>query len=61
MGWIELEMAERKCLVTPVPTVRPIRASIVESGLGDAKQFENANQVPAFAGLDPSVYQSGKF
>lgn len=61
MGRIELEMAERKSLVTSVPTIGPIRASIVEGGLGDAKQLENANQVRAFAGLAPSVYQFGKF
>jgi hypothetical protein len=54
-------MAERKSLVTTVPGIGPITAAVIESELGDAKRFENANQVRAFAGLDPSVYQSGKF
>ncbi|MHB8351286.1 MAG: IS110 family RNA-guided transposase [Thermoplasmata archaeon] len=60
-GRIEREMAERKSLVTTVPGIGSITAAIIESELGDAKRFENANQVRAFAGLDPSVYQSGKF
>ena len=54
-------MAERKSLVTTVPGIGPITAAIIESELGEAKRFENANQVRAFAGLDPSVYPSGKF
>ena len=60
-GRIEREMAERESLVTTVPGIGPITAAIVESEFGDAKRFENANQVRAFAGPDPSVYQSGKF
>ena len=60
-GRIEREMAERESLVTTVPGLGPITAAVIESELGDAKRFENANQVRAFAGLDPSVYQSGKF
>jgi transposase len=60
-GRIEREMAGRRSLVTTVPGIGPITAAIIESELGDAKRFENANQVRAFAGLDPSVYQSGKF
>jgi transposase len=60
-GRIEREIAERKSLVTTVPGIGPITAAVIESELGDAKRFENANQVRAFAGLDPSVYQSGKF
>ncbi len=60
-GRIEREMAKRKSLDRSVPGVGPITAAIIESELGEAKRFENANQVRAFAGLDPSVYQSGKF
>jgi transposase len=60
-GRIEREMEERKSLVTTVPGIGLITAAVIESELGDAKRFENANQVRAFAGLDPSVYQSGKF
>jgi transposase len=60
-GRIEREMAERKSLLTTIPGIGSITAAIIESELGDAKRFENANQVRAFAGLDPSVYQSGKF
>jgi transposase len=58
---IEREMEERKSLVATVPGIGPITAAVIESELGDAKRFENANDVRAFAGLDPSVYKSGKF
>ena len=60
-GRIERAMAERKSLVTTVPGIGPITAAVIESELGDAHRFENANEVRAFAGLDPSVYKSGKF
>jgi transposase len=60
-GRIRRAMAERKSLVTTVPGIGPITAAVIESELGDARRFENANEVRAFAGLDPSVYQSGKF
>lgn len=29
--------------------------------MGDIHRFSNPNQLLAFAGLDPSVYQSGDF
>ncbi len=60
-GRICREMAERKSLVTTVPGIGPITAAVIGSELGEATRFENANQVRAFAGLDPSVYKSGKF
>ena len=60
-GRIEREMAERKSPAATVPGVGLITAAVIESELGDAHRFENANEVRAFAGLDPSVYQSGKF
>jgi transposase len=58
---IEREMAERKTLLTRVPGIGRTTAAVIESELGDAKRFERANQVRAFAGLDPSVYWSGTF
>jgi transposase len=60
-GRIKREMVERKSLIETVPGIGPITAAVIESELGDARRFENANQVRAFAGLDPSVFQSGKF
>ncbi|MHB8352337.1 MAG: transposase [Thermoplasmata archaeon] len=60
-GRIAREMVERKSLIQTVPGPRPITATVIERELGDAKRFENANQVRAFAGRDPSVYPSGKF
>lgn len=36
-------------------------ASIIFSEIGDFNRFAKENQVIAFAGLDPSVYQSGNY
>jgi transposase len=58
---IERKMEERKSLVETVPGIGAITAAVIEGELGDAKRFENANEVRAYAGLDPSVYRSGKF
>lgn len=60
-GRIEREMTERESLAATVPGIGPITAAVIEGELGDAHRFENANEVRAFAGLDPSVYKSGKF
>ena len=54
-------MADQKGLVTIVLGIGPIAVAIIESKLGDAKRFENANLLRAFAGLDPSVYPPGNF
>ena len=59
---IEREMAATgPSLLETIPGIGPISAAVVQSELGDARRFENANRVRAFAGLDPSVYRSGKF
>ena len=36
-------------------------AAIIISEIGDINRFHNPSQVLAFAGLDPSVKQSGNF
>ncbi len=60
-GRIAREMEKRKSLLTTVPGVGPVTAAIVEGELGDPHRFPDERAVRAFAGLDPSVRQSGKF
>ncbi|EQD77155.1 transposase IS116/IS110/IS902 family protein, partial [mine drainage metagenome] len=60
-GKIEREMERRKSLLTTVPGISLVTAAIVEGELGDPHRFPDERAVRAFAGLDPSVRQSGKF
>ena len=48
-------------LVKSMPGIGDKLAASIIAEIGDAKQFSNAKQLVAFAGLDPSVYSSGKF
>lgn len=58
---IAKEMARRESLLFTIPGLGPITAAVVESEMGDAHRFPDAEAVTAFAGLDPRVRQSGKF
>jgi len=44
-----------------IPGVGPILAATVLGEIGDFSVFTNPKQLVAFAGIDPSVRQSGKF
>ncbi len=58
---IAREMEKRDSLLVTVPGVGPLIAAVVTSELGDPNRFASAEKVVAFAGLDPSKRQSGKF
>ncbi len=58
---IAREMEQRESLLFTVPGVGPVVAAVVASELGDPHRFACAEAVVAFAGLDPSKRQSGKF
>ena len=38
-----------------------INGGMILGEIGDIHRFSNPNKLLAFAGLDPSVYQSGNF
>ena len=44
-----------------MPGIGDMTAAIIISEIGDINRFNNPSQVLAFAGLDPSVKQSGNF
>lgn len=48
-------------VITSIPGIADITAAIIMSEIGDINRFNNPGQVLAFAGLDPSVKQSGTF
>jgi transposase len=48
-------------LLRSIPGVGELTAATILSEIGDVFRFPTVKQLVAFAGLDPSIYQSGKF
>lgn len=48
-------------LLKTIPGVGDKLAAALVAEIGDANQFGHAKQLVAYAGLDPSVFSSGKF
>lgn len=47
--------------LTTIPGVGSTAAAILLGEIGDIRRFESAEQLIAYAGIDPSVHQSGQF
>ncbi|MGG1599777.1 IS110 family transposase, partial [Paenibacillus naphthalenovorans] len=47
--------------LTTVPGIGPVLAASILAEVGDISRFNSPKQLVAFAGLDPSVQQSGQF
>lgn len=60
---IEFELMETEYghIITSVPGVGIITGAMILSEIGDINNFSSPNQLLAYAGLDPSVYESGNF
>lgn len=62
---VETEMTDIiNCLnsvIMTIPGIGPINGGMILGGIGDIHSFPSPKQLLAFAGLDPSVYQSGNF
>ena len=58
---IELNETEYGKIITSIPGVGTITGAMIISEIGDINNFTSSDQLLAFAGLDPSVYQSGEF
>jgi transposase len=52
---------ESKTTLLSIPGVGYTTGAIILAEIGDVHRFKNDAQLLAYAGLDPSVYQSGKF
>ncbi|GHV97167.1 hypothetical protein lacNasYZ03_05190 [Lactobacillus nasalidis] len=48
-------------ILTSIPGIGENTALRIISELGDIRRFNNANQLNAFVGVDPQVYESGNF
>lgn len=49
------------CYLHTIPNISPIIAATILSEIGDITRFRNASSLVAYAGIDPTVKQSGKF
>jgi len=47
--------------ITTIPGIGDITAASIIAEIGDISRFPSGKELVAFAGLDPSVYQSGEF
>jgi transposase len=48
-------------VIMTIPGISYINGGMILGEIGDITRFSNPNKLLAFAGLDPSVYQSGNF
>lgn len=47
--------------LTTIPGISTTLAATILGEIGDIQRFDNLNQLVAFAGLDPSIHESGQF
>lgn len=57
----ELNLTEYGKIITSITGIGTITGAMIIAEIGDINNFKSADQLLAFAGLDPSVYESGKF
>ena len=54
-------MNEMDSVIKTIPGIGSLNGAMIIGEIGDITRFEKSCQLLAYAGLDPSVYQSGKF
>lgn len=47
--------------ILSIPGIGTVLGAMIVSEIGNIERFSNPNKLLAFAGLEPSIYQSGKF
>ena len=58
---IHLIFKEYPSPLLTIPGIGEVIGAMIISEIGNIKRFSNPNKLLAFAGLEPSIYQSGKF
>jgi len=58
---IRTAVAQTQTPIMSIPGIGPTLAAIILAEIGDIHRFSSPDKLQAFAGLDPSTYQSGKF
>ena len=47
--------------ITSIPGIGPVTGAIILAEIGDVTRFASPEKLVAYAGIDPTVYQSGQF
>ncbi len=58
---IRVAVEQTKTPLISIPGIGPTLAAIILAEIGNIHRFSSPDKLQAFAGLDPSTYQSGKF
>jgi transposase len=58
---IQALLAQRETFLTTIPGISQTLAATITAEIGDIARFESPEKLAAFAGIDPTVYNSGKF
>ena len=58
---IHLIFLQRPSPVLSIPGIGEVIGAIIVSEIGNINRFSNPNKLLAFTGLEPSIYESGKF
>jgi len=58
---IETTMIEMNSIILTIPGVGYLNGAMILGEIGDISRFSNPSKLLAYAGLDPTVNQSGKF
>lgn len=54
-------LTEAQTPLVTIPGIGPVTGALILGEIGDITRFSKASQLVAFAGYDPSVYESGDF
>lgn len=54
-------MAQLPQHITSIPGIGPVTGAIILAEIGDVQRFAAPEKLVAYAGIDPTVYQSGQF
>ena len=47
--------------ITSIPGIGTVTGSAILAEISDINRFESSERLVAFAGIDPTVYETGKF
>jgi transposase len=58
---IEVQLKKINSVIQTIPGVGPATGAIILGEIGDINRFSNPKKLVAFAGIDPTMYQSGNY
>ena len=50
-----------ECYITTIPGIGPVLGATIFSEIGDISRFASSSKLAAFAGIDPTIKQSGEY